>query len=47
MAAHHSASYSTATSDSDRPCSAARLMMLSSTSVMFETYRTSRPLKSR
>jgi hypothetical protein len=46
MASHHRASYSCATSVSVRPSARARVMMLSSTSVMLDTYRTVRPLKS-
>ena len=43
IAAHHCASYSAATSGSVRPSRAARAMILSSTSVTFETWSTSSP----
>jgi len=47
MASYHAPSYSTATSDGERPSLVARRMILSSMSVMFDTNRTSSPHQPR
>ncbi len=47
MASNHASVYWATTSSVERPSSFALRMILSSMSVMFDTYRTSRPRHSR